>query len=130
MNRIILFDGVCNLCNSSVQFILKRDPEGMFHFASLQGEVGQKLVQKFGLRHDLNSFILIENEEIYLESTAALKVCKGLTGPWKLLAAFIVVPRPVRDMVYKTIAKNRYKWFGKKESCLLPLPQWKDRFLD
>lgn len=130
MERIILFDGVCNLCNSSVQFILKRDRKGQFGFASLQGEVGQKLIHKFGLNPDINSFVLIENEKVYLESTAALKVCKGLTGGWKLFAAFLIIPRPIRDVVYKIIANNRYKWFGKKESCMLPLPEWKNRFLD
>ncbi|WP_066304966.1 thiol-disulfide oxidoreductase DCC family protein [Bacillus sp. FJAT-29814] len=130
MERIILFDGVCNLCNSSVQFILKRDRKGQFGFASLQGEVGQKLIHKFGLNPDINSFVLIENEKVYLESTAALKVCKGLTGAWKLFAAFLIIPRPIRDVVYRMIANNRYKWFGKKESCMLPLPEWKNRFLD
>lgn len=130
MERIILFDGVCNLCNSSVQFILKRDRKGQFGFASLQGEVGQKLIHKFGLNPDINSFVLIENEKVYLESTAALKVCKGLTGGWKLFTAFLIIPRPIRDVVYKIIANNRYKWFGKKESCMLPLPEWKNRFLD
>jgi predicted DCC family thiol-disulfide oxidoreductase YuxK len=130
MKKIILFDGVCNLCNSSVQFILKRDPSGQFQFASLQGEVGQQLIQRFGLKPDLNSFVLIENEMVYLQSTAALRVCKGLTCAWKLLSVFLLIPRPFRDIVYKFVANNRYKWFGKSESCMLPLPEWKNRFLD
>jgi predicted DCC family thiol-disulfide oxidoreductase YuxK len=130
MDRIVLFDGVCNLCNHSVQFIIKRDPEGQFHFASLEGEVGQKLIHKFGLRHDINSFVLIEKEKVYVESTAALRVCRGLSGAWKYLSIFLITPRPLRDHVYRIIANNRYRWFGKADSCMLPLPEWRNRFLD
>ncbi|MCM3567775.1 thiol-disulfide oxidoreductase DCC family protein [Neobacillus mesonae] len=130
MERIILFDGICNLCNRSVQFIIKRDPHGCFKFASLQGETGQKLLKKHGLTSGINSFVLIENETIYLESTAALRVCRRLDRGWKLFAGFLIIPRPIRDIFYKIVANNRYKWFGKKNSCMLPLPEWKSRFLD
>ncbi|WP_248736283.1 thiol-disulfide oxidoreductase DCC family protein [Neobacillus rhizosphaerae] len=130
MERIILFDGVCNLCNSSVQFIIKRDTKGNFKFASLQGATGQKLLEKYGLNTDINSFVFIENERIFVKSTGALRVCWNLNGSWKMLSAFLVLPRFIRDFFYEIIAKNRYKWFGKKESCMLPLPEWKNRFLD
>ncbi|MFF2445831.1 thiol-disulfide oxidoreductase DCC family protein [Neobacillus sp. NPDC058068] len=130
MERIILFDGVCNLCNSSVQFILKRDPNGTFKFASLQGEAGQSLLKKYGLNTNINSFVLLENGEIHLKSTAALRICRKLTGAWRLLAVFLIIPRSIRDLFYGIIAKNRYRWFGKKDSCMLPKPEWKSRFLD
>ncbi|ETI66453.1 thiol-disulfide oxidoreductase DCC family protein [Neobacillus vireti] len=130
MERIILFDGVCNLCNSSVQFILKRDPNGTFKFASLQGEAGQSLLKKYGLNTNINSFVLIENGEIYLKSTAALRICRKLTWAWRLVAVFLFIPRFIRDLFYELIAKNRYRWFGKKDSCMLPKPEWKSRFLD
>ncbi|WP_312473132.1 thiol-disulfide oxidoreductase DCC family protein [Neobacillus sp.] len=130
MERIILFDGVCNLCNSSVQFIIKRDTKGNFKFASLQGATGQKLLEKYGLNTDINSFVFIENERIFVKSTGALRVCRNLNGSWKMLSAFLVLPRFIRDFFYEIIVKNRYKWFGKKETCMLPLPEWKNRFLD
>ncbi|MEH7331950.1 thiol-disulfide oxidoreductase DCC family protein [Neobacillus drentensis] len=130
VERIVLFDGVCNLCNNSVQFILIRDTNRSFKFASLQGETGQKLLKQYGLNTAMNSFVLIENNKPYLKSTAALKVCMKLRGTWRLFSLFIVIPKPFRDFVYGVIANNRYKWFGKKESCLVPLPEWKDRFLD
>ncbi|WP_223590109.1 thiol-disulfide oxidoreductase DCC family protein [Neobacillus bataviensis] len=130
VERIVLFDGVCNLCNNSVHFILKRDINRSFKFASLQGETGQKLLKQYGLNTAMNSFVLIENNKPYLKSTAALRVCMKLRGAWRLFSLFIVIPKPFRDFVYEVIANNRYKWFGKKESCLLPLPEWKDRFLD
>ncbi|MFJ5716844.1 thiol-disulfide oxidoreductase DCC family protein [Neobacillus sp. NPDC093127] len=130
MVRIILFDGVCNLCNSSVQFIIKRDPTGTFKFASLQGETGQALLKKYGLNTDSDSFVFIENEKIHVKSTAALRVCRKLTGAWRLLAVFLIIPAFIRDPLYGIIAKNRYRWFGKKDSCMLPKPEWKNRFLD
>ena len=130
VDRIILFDGVCNLCSRSVQFIIKRDSLGHFKFASLQGEIGQSLLKKHGLNNDLTSFILIENEKVYLKSSAALRVSSKLDGPWRLLAIFRIVPPFIRNILYTIVAKNRYKWFGKQESCMLPHPEWKDRFLD
>ena len=130
MERIILFDGVCNLCNKSVQFIIKRDPSGTFKFASLQSKTGQNLLKAHGLSTDINSFVLIEDKRIYVKSTAALRVCTHLSGLWKMLFVFLVVPPFIRDRFYEWIAKNRYKWFGKKDHCLLPLPEWKSRFLE
>ena len=112
---IILFDGVCNLCNSSVQFILRHDKKKQFVFASLQSDPGQELMKKFGLPlTELNSFILIENGKMYSRSTAALRVVKKLNALWPGLYIFIIVPRFIRDAVYNWISRNRYKWFGKR----------------
>ncbi len=130
-SKIVLFDGVCNLCSGSVQFILKRDKKNQFQFGSLQGSYGQEVLKKFDLPTDqFNSFMLLEGETLYTQSTGALRMLKHLGGAWSLLYAFIIVPKPIRDGVYHIIAKNRYKWFGKKEACWLPRPEWKARFLD
>jgi predicted DCC family thiol-disulfide oxidoreductase YuxK len=128
---VILFDGMCNLCNGSVQFVIKHDPKRQFRFASLQSALGQKILQQFGLPADeLNSFIFLENANIYTRSTGALRVTKKLNGLWPLLYGFIIVPSFIRDAVYSYIAKHRYKWFGKKEACWLPTPDLKKLFLD
>lgn len=130
-SSIILFDGVCNLCNSSVQFVIKHDKDKKFMFASLQSTAGQLLLKQFDLPlQDFNSFILIENEKVFFKSTAALMVAKHLKGAVKLLYGFIVVPPFIRNGAYNFIAKNRYKWFGKKDSCILPTPELKARFLN
>jgi predicted DCC family thiol-disulfide oxidoreductase YuxK len=113
-----------------VQFIIKRDSLGHFKFASLQGEIGQSLLKKHGLNNDLTSFILIENEKVYLKSSAALRVSSKLDGAWGMLSILRILPPFLRDLLYDIVAKNRYKWFGKEESCMLPLPEWKERFLD
>lgn len=127
----ILFDGVCNLCNGSVQFILKRDPESRFRFASLQSEAGRRLVAENGLDPDvLSSVILIEDGKVYRESTAALRIARHLSGAWKLLRVLVLIPRPIRDAAYRLIARNRYRWFGKSETCWLPTPELRARFLD
>ncbi|MFT3822315.1 MAG: thiol-disulfide oxidoreductase DCC family protein [Chitinophagaceae bacterium] len=129
--KIILFDGVCNLCNGSVQFVLKRDKTDQFLFGSLQSNTGQEYLQRFNLPADtFSSFMLIEDGKLYTRSTAALRVLKHLGRGWQLLYGFIIVPRFIRDTVYNWIAKNRYKWFGKQESCWLPTPALKARFLD
>ncbi|MCB0653562.1 MAG: thiol-disulfide oxidoreductase DCC family protein [Saprospiraceae bacterium] len=128
---IILFDGVCNLCNGSVQFVLNRDRAGYFKYASLQSESGQELLKKYGLpTDDYNSFVLVEGERVYTQSTAALRVARNLEGAWKILYGFIIIPAFIRDAVYSLIARNRYRIFGKRESCMLPQPEWKSRFLE
>lgn len=128
---IILFDGICNLCNAAVQFVIKRDPAAIFSFASLQSDVGQQLLKKFDLPvNELNSFVLIKKDQYYTRSTAALKVAKQLKGPTKLLYGFIIVPAFIRNFVYKIIAANRYRWFGKRDSCMLPSVDLKERFLN
>ncbi|HBL28436.1 MAG TPA: hypothetical protein DD490_16510 [Acidobacteria bacterium] len=127
---IVLFDGVCNLCTGSVQFILERDPQGLFRFASLQSEAGRRLLGVQAMEADsLGSVVLIESGQAFRESTAALRIARRLPGAWKLLWVFIAVPRPLRDAVYRWIARNRYHWFGKTEACWLPTPELKARFL-
>lgn len=127
---IILFDGVCNLCNSSVNFIIDHDKKNVFRFASLQSDAGQTLLKKFNLNvKDFNSIILVENDKFYERSSAVLKIVKKFPGLWKLLYLFIIIPPPVRNFVYDIIADNRYKWFGKKESCRVPTPELKEKFL-
>ncbi|MEO7522862.1 MAG: thiol-disulfide oxidoreductase DCC family protein [Ferruginibacter sp.] len=128
---IILFDGICNLCNSSVQFVIKHDPGAMYKFASLQSEPGQKLLRQFNLAtNDFNSFVLIQGSVAYTKSTAALKVAKQLKGAITLLYGFIIVPAFIRDAIYKFISRNRYKWFGKRDECMIPTPALKERFLN
>ncbi len=127
-NPIILFDGVCNFCNSSVNFIIEHDKKAHFKFAPLQSEIGKGFVEKFGLS-DVDSIILVENDKAYTHSTAALKFIKHLDGIWKFAYIFIVIPRPIRDFFYKLFAKNRYRWFGKKDVCMMPTPEIRSRFL-
>lgn len=127
---ILLFDGVCNLCNRTVQFVIKRDSKTKFCFASLQSDFGQTLLKRFGLPlDDFDSFVLIKGNKYYLRSTAVLYVLKELGWIWKLLYAFIIFPRPIRDYVYSLIARSRYKVFGKRDHCMLPTPEQRDRFL-
>ena len=129
--KIVLFDGVCNLCSSSVQFILKRDKKNQFLFGSLQGDYGQRVLQHYHLPTDnFNSFMLLEGDKLYTRSSGALRMLKHLGGGWGLLYGFMIVPKFIRDSVYNFIATNRYKWFGKKEACWLPRPEWKEKFLD
>jgi predicted DCC family thiol-disulfide oxidoreductase YuxK len=130
LQKVILFDGVCNLCNHSVQFIIKRDKEGKFQFTSLQGEAGLRLREKYKLNDKIDSIVLIENNRYFTESTAALKIAKHLDGFWKCLYILWIVPRPIRNFIYRYIAKNRYKWFGKNDACMLPTKEIKERFLD
>jgi predicted DCC family thiol-disulfide oxidoreductase YuxK len=127
---IIFFDGVCNLCNSSVQFVIKKDKEARFRFASLQSQAGQEILQQYNLsQNDFSSFILFEGGKLYTRSTAALRVFSRLRG-WKWSRIFHWVPRFVRDGVYNVVARNRYKWFGKRDSCMLPTPELASRFLN
>lgn len=130
MNIVILFDGICNLCNQSVQFILKRDVTEKIQFASLQGQFGSKMVAKQRHPNQLNSLILLEGTRQYEKSTAVLRICRYLNWPWKFFMIFLIVPRPIRDAVYTYIANHRYKWFGHQEQCLLPSPKYKHRFID
>jgi predicted DCC family thiol-disulfide oxidoreductase YuxK len=127
---IVLFDGVCNLCNTSVQFIIEHDPAQQFRFASLQSEVGQYYALKAGLStEDLSTILLLEGDRFYTRSTAALRIARRLNGGWALFYGFLIVPKFIRDAVYKFIARNRYRWFGKQESCWLPTPELKKLFL-
>lgn len=127
---IVLFDGVCNFCNSSVNFIMARDKRDKFRFAALQSDAGIGLQKKFNLDpYDLDSFILVQGDKYYKKSTAALRTAKELGFPWSLLYVFIVIPPFIRNIAYNIIAKNRYRWFGKKETCRIPTPDERAKFL-
>lgn len=127
--KIVLFDGVCNLCSSSVQFILKRDKKNQFLFSSLQSEYGQRILEQHHLPlSNFNSFVLLDGGKLFTRSSGALRMLKYLGGGWQLLYGFIIVPKFLRDAVYNFIAVNRYKWFGKKNECWLPRPEWKEKF--
>ncbi|MCS6795646.1 MAG: thiol-disulfide oxidoreductase DCC family protein [Raineya sp.] len=129
-NPVVLFDGVCNLCEGVVKFLIQRDKKDVFRFASLQSEIGQTLLQKFHLpTQNYDSFVLIVGEKAYLRSSAALKICEFLGGFWQVLAVFWLIPKPLRDAVYDFVAKNRYKWLGKKNECMIPSPEIKNKFL-
>lgn len=128
---ILLFDGVCNLCQSSVQFVLTHNKNENVKFASLQSEFASSALSNSDLPPDyLNSLVLVENGKTYVKSEAALRLSKHLNGPWKLGSAFLIVPKFVSNAVYDWVAKNRYKWYGKKEVCWIPEERWKNRFLD
>jgi predicted DCC family thiol-disulfide oxidoreductase YuxK len=129
--KVILFDGVCNLCNSSVSFILKQERRPIFKFASIQSEAGRELLKGYGLPVDYaQTVILIDNGNMFLGSTAALKIGQTLKLPWSLLACVgFMVPELVRDWVYNQIAVNRYQWFGKRDVCMIPTEKLKARFL-
>ncbi|MFJ5624073.1 thiol-disulfide oxidoreductase DCC family protein [Peribacillus loiseleuriae] len=130
MKGIVLFDGECHFCDKSVLFIIKRDPKAYYNFASLQSELGQGLLKKYNLKTNMESFVLIEHNKAYEKSTAALRVTKNLSWGWKFLYPLILVPIPLRNWAYEIIAKNRYKWFGKKDQCVIPSPEVRERFLE
>jgi len=128
---VILFDGICNLCNASVQFVIKHDPRAIFKFTTQQSETGRMLMKEHGITFsEMNTFILIKDKKVFSRSTAALMVAKQLNGIIKILYGFILVPPFIRNSVYNFISKNRYSWFGKKNSCMIPAPGIKDRFLN
>ena len=127
---IVLFDGVCNLCNNSVQFIIRHDPNARFQFASLQSPQAQKLLAGHRLEGYLASIVLVEDLEIYTASTAALRIARRLSGLWSLFYVFIIIPRPIRDWAYSIVARNRYRWFGRRDECMVPTPNLRERFLD
>jgi predicted DCC family thiol-disulfide oxidoreductase YuxK len=129
-NAIILFDGVCNFCNNSVNFIIERDSDNYFKFAPLQTEIAEELAKKHGIdKENTDSIILIEDNKAHTHSTAALKIARRLDGIWSLFYVFIIVPKFIRDFFYKTFAKYRYKLFGKKDVCMMPTPEIRERFL-
>ncbi len=131
--QVILFDGVCNLCNSSVLFVIKRDKADKFLFAPLQGEFGQQLINEFNIDTTKTDSILLFNNEkrkVHSKSTAALRVASHLGFPLNLVVVFYIIPKFIRDWIYDFVAKNRYKWFGKKEACMIPTPELKSKFLD
>ena len=129
--KIILFDGVCNLCNSAINFIIERDKKKQFRFTSLQGDLGKQLLEERKIDPlKIDSIILIDpNLAYYHKSSAALEIAKGLSGAYPLMSVFLIIPTPIRDWVYDYIAKNRYKWFGKKETCRIATPEEQKLFL-
>jgi predicted DCC family thiol-disulfide oxidoreductase YuxK len=130
--KVVLFDGICNLCNGSVIFVLDHERDHEFRFASIQSETGKELLQWCGLSsYYSEAVVYIENRKIYLGSTAALKIGQGLILPWSILSyAGLIVPRFIRDWVYDQIAKHRYQWFGKREVCMVPTKDLKARFYE
>ena len=129
--QIILFDGVCNLCNNSINYVIDHDKNDQYRFVSLQSDLGIEIQNYLGIKSaDLDSIILyIPNEAYYIKSTAALKVMKSFKGLWKLSVIFQVIPEGLRNVIYDCIAKNRYKWFGKQETCRIPTKELKAKFL-
>jgi predicted DCC family thiol-disulfide oxidoreductase YuxK len=127
---VVLFDGVCNFCNGSVNFLISNDREKKLRFAPLQSEAGQALLQKNGLpTENFGSFVLIHQGRVYQQSTAALQLISFLPWYWQWAKAGWILPRFIRDSIYNLIARNRYKWFGKKDACMVPAPDLKERFL-
>ena len=130
-NPLVLFDGVCNFCNYWVNFAIKHDRRGKLRFTALQGETAKKVLPWYNINPtSLSSVIFIENGKVYTQSSAVLQICRHLKGGWKLFYGLIIIPKFIRDFFYNIIARNRYKWFGKKESCMVPTDELKDRFLD
>ncbi len=127
---ILLFDGVCNLCNHYVQFVIERDPEARFRFASLQSDTGQTILAEKNLSKALGTVVLLDNKKVYTHSDVALQMTLHLGGWWKILHGFAIIPKFMRDGIYNLVADNRYRLYGKKESCMLPSPDLKARFLD
>ena len=131
VKSVILFDGVCNLCNASVDFIIRNDPRAYFQFAALQSQAGQRLLAQAGISTDrLEAVLLWENGQLYSASTAALHIARRLRFPWLLFYAFMLVSSAVRDAIYLWVARNRYRWFGRRDTCRLPTPAERARFLD
>lgn len=128
--NILLFDGVCNLCNGVVQFIIKRDKKAKFKFTALQSDAGQQLLKQYNLPlDDFESFVFIHKGIAYQRSGAALRVARELGGFWKLFYGFIILPKIIRDSIYNLIAGSRYKIFGRQDSCMIPTPELRSRFL-
>jgi len=127
---VILFDGVCNFCNYWVNFAIKRDKKKKLRFTPLQGETAGQLLPRYHLNPtSLSSVILVDKGKAWTQSSAAIRICKHLDGGWKLFYGLMIIPKFIRDFFYNIIARNRYKWFGKKDTCMIPGPEWRDRFL-
>lgn len=129
--KLILFDGVCNLCNNSVTWVIKRDKKNTFLFAPLQSDFGAKIINDYNIDTvKTDSIILYEsNGKLSVKSSAALRIALGLGWPWKIISVFLIIPAFIRNVVYDFIARNRYKWYGKREACMIPTPELKSKFL-
>lgn len=129
MAKIILFDGNCNFCNQNILFIIKRDKHNHFKFCSLQNETASTLLNKYNIPLDENSLVLIEDVNAYTKSTAALRISRHLTFPWKLLYCLTIIPKPLRDFIYTIVANNRYKIVKQRNKCIIPTNEVKKKFL-
>ena len=129
-NPIVLFDGVCNYCNAMVNFAIRNDKKAILKFAPLQSEAGKRIREEYNIAQDIDSVILIDHGKVYTHSDAAIHIAKYLRWPAKIFYSFIIIPKIIRQPFYKWIARHRYKWFGKKEECMVPTPDLKARFLD
>jgi predicted DCC family thiol-disulfide oxidoreductase YuxK len=129
---VVLFDGVCNLCNGVVVFIIARDPRGRFRFASLQSDAARRLLGQPDPASSAPpaSVVLVEGDRVFTQSTAALRIARGLGLPWRLAYGLIAVPRPLRDWLYGVVARHRYRWFGQRDVCMAPTPSMRARFLE
>jgi predicted DCC family thiol-disulfide oxidoreductase YuxK len=131
VNHIVVFDGVCNLCSGSTRFILAHESAPVLHFASIQSQAGSRLMRELGLDpQDAKTFILLSADRAYFKSDAAIRVAGYLRWPWRILGVVGVVPRPIRDWVYDRIARNRYRWFGRSDTCMMPTPELRSRFIE
>ena len=130
--KIILFDGVCNLCNSAVQFVIKHDNKDVFRFVALQSELGQQILKHIGVNPaNIDSIVLYEpGVAYYCKSSAAIEMARSLGGFWHFGTVFRIIPTAIRNLLYDYVAKNRYNWYGKKESCMVPTPELKIKFLE
>ena len=130
MGAIVLFDGVCNFCNATVNFVIEHDKAGYFKFAPLQSEIGAQLIAKHGIDNvETDSVIVVEDDKAYTHSSAALRIAKRLDGIWSWAYALVIVPKPIRDLAYRLFAKHRYRLFGKQDACMMPTPEVRARFL-
>ncbi|WP_274363375.1 thiol-disulfide oxidoreductase DCC family protein [Paenibacillus thermotolerans] len=128
---IVLYDGVCNLCSGVVKFTLQRDRQGRLRYAALQSDTGKRLLLENGFARELpDTFIFIENGKAYTKSSAALRLARHLGGGFRVLSGLLIIPRPLRDVFYTFVANNRYRWFGRSESCMLMRPEYRERFLE
>jgi predicted DCC family thiol-disulfide oxidoreductase YuxK len=128
---LILFDGVCNLCNGFVQSVIERDPPGRFQFAALQSEAARRILAGHDAPNPLvESVVLIEEGRVYTGSTAALRIARGLRFPWPLAGVLLAIPRPLRDGIYAGVARRRYRWFGQREQCMVPTAATRSRFIE
>jgi predicted DCC family thiol-disulfide oxidoreductase YuxK len=128
VEKIIFFDGVCNLCNGAVNFVIDHDPEAKFKFAALQSDVAKKKLPQERVQH-VDSIVLLKQGKTFIKSEAALLIAKELKFPWSMFQVFLIIPKFFRDPLYNFIAKRRYKWFGKKDACRIPTPELQDRFV-
>lgn len=129
-HKIILFDGICNLCNTSVNLVIKKDKKDLFRFAALQSEIGKTYASKFNIDiSEIDSILLIDQDKIYVKSTAALHITKSLSGGYPLLFSLMIVPNFIRNWAYDFVARNRYKWYGNRETCMVPTPELREKFL-